>query len=124
MMSNAESERRIREPSFLAFCGGLLAALGVGLSAWAAHGVSIPEVRAHLETAALYALVHGAVLVLIGPMGLNAVGRMARAILFVGALLFVGSVAGGALGMWPDTLAPVGGVAMIAGWVLLAISSL
>ena len=31
---------------------------------------------------------------------------------------------GGALGWWPTRLAPAGGTALMAGWVLLALSAL
>ena len=44
-------ERRARKPSFLAFCGGLLAAAAIGLSAYASHGVSEPLAQSHLNTA-------------------------------------------------------------------------
>ncbi len=117
-------ERRVRKPSFVAFCGALLAAVAVGLSAYAAHGVSEPVAQSHMETAALYAFGHGAVLAVLGPASLNAVGRTALYVLLLGVLLFSGSVAGGALGLWPTSLAPAGGMALMAGWVLLALSAL
>lgn len=117
-------ERRARKPSFVAFCGGLLAAAAIGLSAYAAHGVADPLVRANLGTAALYAFGHGAVLVVLGPVSLGALGRGGLYALLLGTLLFSGSLVAAALGGWPATLAPAGGMGLMAGWVLLAISAL
>ncbi len=116
-------ERRVRKPSLLAFCGALLAAAAVGLSAYAAHGVGDPLAQARLNTAALYAFGHGAVLAVLGPASLNAIGRAALYVLLLGVLLFSGSVAGGVLAQWPTPLAPTGGTALMLGWVLLAISA-
>jgi len=104
-------ERRVRRPSLLAFCGALLAASAVGMSAYASHALGDPLARSHLETAALYAFGHGAVLAILGPASLNAAGRTALYVLLLGVLLFSGSVAGGALGWWPTRLAPAGGTA-------------
>ena len=55
-------DRRVRKPSFLAFCGALLAAVAVALAAYAAHGVDDPLAQSRLQTAALHAFGHGAVL--------------------------------------------------------------
>ena len=46
-------DRRQRKPSFLALCGGLLAAAAVGLSAYASHGVGDGQAQSNLQTAAL-----------------------------------------------------------------------
>ena len=56
-------ERRARKPSLLACLGALLAAVSIGLSAYASHGVADPLAQQHLNMAALYAFAHGAVLV-------------------------------------------------------------
>ncbi|MEN5208747.1 DUF423 domain-containing protein [Stenotrophomonas terrae] len=117
-------ERRTRKPSFLAFCGGLLAAAAVGLSAYASHGVSEALAQSHLNTAALYAFGHGAVLVCLGAASLNQLGRGALYVLLVGTLLFSGSLVGNVLMQWPTTLAPAGGMTLMGGWLLLALSAL
>ena len=117
-------DRRMRKPSFLAFCGALLAAGAVALSAYAAHGVGDPLAQSRLQTAALYAFGHGVALAVLGPAALNLPGRLALYALLLGTLLFAGSVAGGVLMGWPTTLAPAGGMAMIAGWLLFALGSL
>lgn len=49
-------DRRKKHASLLAFCGGLLAATAVGLSAYASHGVADALVQSRLQLAALYAL--------------------------------------------------------------------
>ncbi|GAE49655.1 hypothetical protein XPU_1187 [Xanthomonas arboricola pv. pruni str. MAFF 311562] len=59
-------ERRKKHPSLLAFCGALLAAIAVGLSAYASHGVADALVQSRLQLAALYAFGHGAVLTVLG----------------------------------------------------------
>ncbi len=117
-------ERRTRKPSLLAFCGGLLAAAAIGLSAYASHGVSEPLAQSHLNTAALYAFGHGAVLVALGGAGMNGLGRAALYVLLLGTLLFSGSLVGNVLMQWPTTLAPIGGTTLMGGWVLLALSAL
>ena len=117
-------ERRTRKPSFLAFCGGLLAAAAIGLSAYASHGVSDPLAQSHLNTASLYAFGHGVVLVGLGASSVNQLGRGALYVLLVGTLLFSGSLVGNVLMHWPTTLAPAGGITLMGGWVLLALSAL
>lgn len=117
-------ERRTRKPSFLAFCGGLLGAAAVGLSAYASHGVSEALAQSHLNTAALYAFGHGVVLVGLGASSVNQWGRCALYVLLLGTLLFSGSLVGNVLMQWPTTLAPAGGMTLMGGWVLLALSAL
>lgn len=117
-------ERRARKPSFLAFCGGLLAAVAIGLSAYASHGVGEAHAQSNLNTAALYLFGHGAVLAILGPASLNRWGRAALYVLLLGVLLFSGSLAGGVLAGWSTRLAPAGGMALMAGWLLLAVAAL
>jgi len=118
------TDRRARKPSLLACLGALLAATAIGLSAYAAHAASAPLAQSHLDMAALYAFAHGAVLVALGPRAQGALSRLALYIVLLGTLLFAGSLAGNALWQWPTRLAPVGGSALMLGWVLLAINAL
>lgn len=107
----------------LAACGGLFAAGGVALSAYAAHGVEAAA-RANLQTAALFALLHGIALASLARSATRRTGLLALATLALGALLFSGSLfAHHALG-WPTRLAPAGGSLLIAGWLLYAIDAL
>ncbi|ASL00094.1 hypothetical protein XcvCFBP7113P_06590 [Xanthomonas citri pv. vignicola] len=117
-------DRRKKHPSLLAFCGGLLAAIAVGLSAYASHGVADAVMRSRLQVASLYAFGHGAVLTVLGATETRALGRAGLYLLLLGTLLFAGSLVGGALLQWPTTLAPVGGVGLMLGWVVLAIGAL
>lgn len=108
----------------------LLAALAVAAGAFGAHAL-----RGHLdagalaiyETAARYQLVHALAAVFAADRSARAGGaEAARAgVLFViGISLFAGSLYALALGA-PRLLGavtPLGGVALIAGWVLLAAS--
>ena len=104
--------------------GGFLAALAIGLSAYAAHGVDDPHARDRLQTACLYAFGHGVALAALGPHALARLARAALAVLLLGILLFCGSLAGAALAGWPTRLAPAGGTLMMAGWLLWAASAI
>ncbi|MCC8552323.1 DUF423 domain-containing protein [Xanthomonas hortorum] len=117
-------ERRKKHPSLLAFCGALLAAIAVGLSAYASHGVADAVLQSRLQLASLYAFGHGAVLAVLGTTETRALGRIGLYLLLIGTLLFAGSLVGGALLQWPTSLAPVGGVSLMLGWVVLAIGAL
>lgn len=112
---------------FLLAAGAIVMALAViagALSAHAAKGAAHPEASRLMQTAVLYAMVHG--------LGLLVVGALARpaaspwllasgALLLAGVVLFCGSL--GYLAMTGRSLgfvAPLGGIAFIAGWVTLA----
>ncbi|MBB4592891.1 DUF423 domain-containing protein [Xanthomonas cannabis] len=117
-------DRRKKHTSLLAFCGGLLAATAVGLSAYASHGVSDALVQSRLQLASLYAFGHGAVLTVLGATDTRALARVGLSLLLLGTVLFSGSLVGGALLHWPTSLAPVGGMSLMLGWVVLAIGAL
>ena len=117
-------DRRSHKPSILMCVGALLAAVAIGLSAYAAHGVSDPRTQSWLQTAALYAFGHGVTLAVLGAAVECALAQLALCLLLAGTLLFSGSLVGGALWHWPTRLAPVGGVVMMVGWVVLAINAL
>lgn len=104
----------------LAAAGALSAAVAVALSAYAAHGAD-GEAQARLQIAATYAFGHGVALALLGGSIVRRLGRVALVMLLAGMLLFCGSLAGNALFGWPTTAAPLGGLSLIAGWLLLAI---
>jgi uncharacterized membrane protein YgdD (TMEM256/DUF423 family) len=116
--------------------GGILGALGVALGAYHAHGleaflqrVAAPEqvgprmARAH--TAVLFQLFHALALVALAAVAFQRPSRLlaAAAWLFsLGIALFSGGlyleVFTGTFGHW--AIVPAGGLAWIAGWVLLA----
>ena len=117
-------DRRQRKPSFLALAGGLLAAVAVGLSAYASHGVAAEQAQSHVQTAALFAFGHGLALAALTPGTTRRMGKAALCLLLLGTLLFAGSVVGGALLGLPTRLAPAGGIALMLGWVVWAIDAI
>jgi len=117
-------ERRTRKPSLLAGLGGLLAATAVGLSAYASHGIADPLAQSHVTTAALYAFGHGVALAVLGPTQQNTLGRLALYVLLIGTLLFSGSLVAGALWKRSTQLAPIGGTALMVGWLAYGLNAL
>jgi uncharacterized membrane protein YgdD (TMEM256/DUF423 family) len=107
--------------------GGLAGALGVAGSAAAAHGASLDPPL--LETAARMQLIHAPALLgvawLTDRLG-GAWPALAGLGFLLGMLLFCGTLGARAFGYLaqPPGLAPAGGMAFMAGWLLLAISAL
>lgn len=110
--------------------GALNGFLAVALGAFGAHGLEgqvPPERLAAYETGAHYHLVHALAILLTALLGRWGAGYGRAAAAFaLGALLFSGSLyvygAGG-----PRFLAmvtPLGGVAFLVGWALLALAGL
>jgi len=109
----------------LAVFAALNGAMAVALGAFAAHGAG-PAVKMLLTTGAHYQLVH-AVLALVCAVWPNRTGLIGVAgwLASVGGLIF-------ALALWLIALlslpamgavAPIGGVLMIAAWLLLAVAA-
>jgi uncharacterized membrane protein YgdD (TMEM256/DUF423 family) len=108
--------------------GALVMAVAVALGAFSAHaakGAVHPEAARLLQTAVLYQLVHGIGIVLAGVLArqsstgwIVAAGllHLAGVVLFCGGL-WVLAFAGRSFG----PLAPLGGLAFMAGWIALAI---
>jgi uncharacterized membrane protein YgdD (TMEM256/DUF423 family) len=117
-------DRRQRKPSFLALSGGLLAAVAVGLSAYASHGIADAQAQSHVQTAALFAFGHGLALAALAPSTTRRMGKAALGLLLVGTLLFAGSLVGGALVGLPTRLAPAGGIALMLGWVVWGVDAI
>lgn len=115
-------DRRQRKPSFLALSGGLLAAVAVGLSAYASHGIA--QAQSHVQTAALFAFGHGLALAALAPSTTRRMGTAALCLLLLGTLLFAGSLVAGALWGLPTRLAPAGGISLMLGWVLWAVDAI
>ena len=108
--------------------GTLLAALAVLLGAFGAHGLKgkvSPEDLTIVETGVRYHMYHALGLILISVLGLYYYPEMIQLpaiFLSVGILLFSGSLYILVLtGLrWMGAITPLGGVAFIAGWLLLA----
>lgn len=110
-----------RTGAWLAAAGAVLAALAIGLSAYAAHGVADAHARGNLQLASLYAFGHGIALAALAPATARRVPLLALAGLLAGTLLFAGSLAFAALLGWPTRLAPLGGTVLMASWLLYAV---
>lgn len=108
----------------LVLAGGL-GAIAIALGAFGAHGlkerfVLLPEAANWWQTATFYLLVH-----------VLAIGGMATRSLWpvrlwtAGAVIFAGTLYGLALGAprWWGAITPLGGLLLIAGWVVLAWSA-
>ena len=118
-MTPAAPTTSSRSGARLAAAGAVLAAVAVALAAYAAHAAVGPG-QARLQTAALFAFGHGLALAALAPAQATRTARVALGALLLGVLAFAGSLALSTLAGWPTTVAPAGGMLLIAGWLLLA----
>ena len=118
-MPNRHPRRLSLARRMLGAWGSVLAALAVGLAAYAAHGAE-GLAQARLAQAAAFAFGHGLALAALSPLVERRLGLWALAMLLLGVLLFSGSLAGAAMFGWPTGLAPMGGGLMMLGWLLHA----
>ena len=107
--------------------GALIAGLAVAAGAFGAHGLRdavTPERLATWATGADYALAHALATVLAGLLAAVGVRRAALAgwLFVVGTVLFSGSLAALVLLDLPalGAVTPLGGVAFLAGWAVVA----
>jgi uncharacterized membrane protein YgdD (TMEM256/DUF423 family) len=112
----------VRPQLFLAGVSGLLAVL---IGAFAAHGVSDPQVKAWLHTGGQYQLPHAAAVFACFTVHRAGGGRPARVaawLFLAGSLLFSGSLyllaATGVRAL--GAITPVGGLLLMGGWATLA----
>jgi uncharacterized membrane protein YgdD (TMEM256/DUF423 family) len=112
--------------------GGVLAFLAVALGAFGAHGLEgrLSERMMDIyETAVQYHMMHALGLVLIGIIaqvwGSSAMLNGAGWALFAGVLIFSGSLyVLSVTGIsWLGAITPIGGVAFLAGWIMLVIAA-
>ncbi|HST43720.1 MAG TPA: DUF423 domain-containing protein [Luteimonas sp.] len=99
--------------------GAILAAASIALAAYASHG-ALAAARAPLLLAAAIAFGHGATLATIAPQGAGRLSPLVQALWLGGTLLFSGSLVARHLAGLPASLAPVGGLMLMAGWLLRA----
>lgn len=108
--------------------GALFAGLAVAIGAFAAHALQQrldADALQTIEIGVRYQMYHGLALVLCAALAERGRRVRAAASCFVaGIVLFSGSLYGLALGeiAWLGPVTPVGGVAFLAGWVLLVLS--
>jgi len=115
------SIRSARPSRTLVVLAGLCGAAGVTLSALAAH-----RGGAFTGTAANFLLFHAAALLAIGLAAANRGLRLGALVLVLGLVFFCGDLI--SRDLLDDRLfpyaAPIGGTALIAGWLIVAISGL
>ena len=110
--------------------GGILGALGVAAGAFGAHGLKdrLTEYQLGIwDTAVSYQLWHALALLAVGILARTTTGGFgASAQLFLwGTVVFSGTLYALALGGpgWLGAITPLGGVALIAGWIALALAA-
>ncbi len=109
--------------------GALYGVTGVVLGAWGAHGLASMFPAANLgawDTAVKYQLVHALALLLVGVLNhlqARSAFVVTSALFAVGVVLFSGSIYGLSLGApgWLGPITPMGGTALIAGWISLSV---
>ena len=111
--------------------GAIAAGIGVGLGAFGAHGLKSrvdPQMLSVFETGVRYHLYHGLALLAVAWVSsrtMSALPTAAGWAFVVGILLFSGSlyllVLTGT--KWLGAITPLGGLAFLVGWVLLAASA-
>ena len=95
--------------------------LGVALGALATHGVTDPHAKDLIHTGSLYQLIHG-----VAAVAVLSRSRWSALLMSAGALLFAGSIYGLAFGKFVPVLGPVtpvGGLLMMAGWLVLLVTA-
>lgn len=99
-----------------ALCG----AAGVLVGAFGAHGLASPQAKEWAATAGQYLTGHGVAVLAAGALLRDRTGP-GPALMLAGAVVFALALSGLALGLprWLGAVAPVGGVSMVAGWLLL-----
>ena len=118
---------------FFAIVGSLVMLVAVGAGAFGAHGLSSyfvahPNLEATYDTAVQYLMIHGIALFLAAWVGLRydaSVANLAGYLFLLGILLFSGSLFLLVLtrASWLGAVTPLGGVAFLVGWGLLALAT-
>lgn len=114
--------------------GAALAALGVGAGAFGAHGlqdIATPAQLSTWETAARYHQIHAVALVAINLAAVRLpqpVHKRLRAVSWAfvtGIAIFGGTLYAIGLGgpSWLGAITPLGGLALIAGWLILCVQA-
>ncbi len=101
---------------------GVSGGIGVIAGALAAHAAGDAHLAKLAETASYYQLIHAAVLLWLASSG-RVWLRAARWLVLAGTVLFCGTLYLKALTPWsgPGVFAPIGGMAFIVAWALVAL---
>ncbi|MFN2137701.1 MAG: DUF423 domain-containing protein [Candidatus Promineifilaceae bacterium] len=118
---------------FFTIVGALVMLLGVGAGAFGAHGLSgyfsnYPQLEGTYDTAVRYQLIHGIALFLAAWTGLRyqaVFANWAGYLFILGIILFSGSLYLLVFTRisWLGAVTPLGGVAFIVGWALIALAA-
>lgn len=108
--------------------GALLGATAVALGAFGAHALNdvlTPKTAGWWATAVQYQMWHALALIVIAALPLRR-SALAAWCMGIGAVIFSGTLCLMALGLphWLGAVTPIGGMLMIAGWLILAWSAL
>lgn len=114
--------------------GSVIMFIAVGAGAFGAHGLSDyflanPELEGTYDTAVRYQMIHGLALFIVAWIGVqygDALATWAGYLFMAGILLFSGSLyllVFSRIG-WLGAITPLGGVAFLAGWLLLMITAI
>jgi uncharacterized membrane protein YgdD (TMEM256/DUF423 family) len=126
---------RSRAERILVGLSGAYGALAVALGAYGAHGLErvlegAPDAAARLawwKTAALYHLTHALALGLTAWLSSRGRGAVLAGALFaIGVAIFSGTLYAMTLGAprWLGAITPLGGLSLIAGWILVLVCAL
>jgi uncharacterized membrane protein YgdD (TMEM256/DUF423 family) len=110
--------------------GAMLAAVAVAAGAFGAHALQArltPDRLTTWETAARYHMYHALALVVLGAIAARwpvSLLNLAGWLFIAGIVVFSGTVYALALGAprWLGAVTPLGGVMLIAGWIVLAVA--
>lgn len=106
----------------------LVGLASVAFGAFAAHGMTDEKAIGWLKTASQYAGLHALAVLAVAALARNGLKIITgtRAAFLVGVLLFSGSLIAMAFGAphWLGAVTPLGGLALMIGWGLLAVAGL
>jgi uncharacterized membrane protein YgdD (TMEM256/DUF423 family) len=111
------------------FTASIMGAIGVVLAAFGEHSLAArlePHALATFETGARYQLTHALAMGLAARGSARAMAQRAALLFLTGILLFSGSLYGLALSgiRLIGFVTPFGGLALVAGWIMLALAAL
>lgn len=104
--------------NLLMMLAALSGVIAVAAGAFGAHGASSPEAAEWLRTGGQYQLIHAVAALVAARMGAGGAGWC----FVIGGAVFALTLYAMAVGgpRWLGAITPVGGTALIAGWLLLA----
>jgi uncharacterized membrane protein YgdD (TMEM256/DUF423 family) len=112
----------------------LSGALSVCIGAFAAHGIDLRtdtgvKAREWLQTGSQYEMIHALAILAVAALSTRLNGKLAvvaQVLFLLGSVLFCGALYGLAFGApkWFGAVAPLGGTALILGWLCFACAAL